>query len=1073
MLGRRLLKRLTRLGLATYAMTWCMTFTVCASENPVADIIVADTASLIVESSDTGSDTGILTEGDTGIISADNPADIHEGGDIIVGNDEDDIILTYDTPTVSDDIITELTEDAVAGEDMVIGTYGNEEYMEADGAGGVGLPGPAINNVKELRINYGDNISIDQREDFKYSITAMRTTESGVSWETDVTNLTTKGTLSWGLYDVNGFDEEIINATSIKSMPKKLHGITVTKVPGSVDVVVSFENADPRAKVYLVAAYKEHEDDSYVAIGKCHVDVKITGTVEDLEAHLPQKSLNVEMYKTTNTLPVTIRMSDAGRSGETPDFNITEVSFDSKYSMLNNYFNISVNPVNEEKYNLVIIANEDAINDDSVVDMFKSYKKGISTNLNLNVTDGKNSTILTTLEKITFTFGDEKPTAKTVKATGTLGFDCWRATDFSLLYNISSLNFTGAKVGRIAVPDKDKDAWAKLGIKMVDDGDEQFIYSTLNLTKKGNGKLNLVAFIDDPSYNLPDGYNVTVPVSYKIIDSTPTLSFEKSSVSLNKNAKDTVQVVCTLKSGLKSSYDSVKIRVMDSKGETEYDTWSNRPIIADYTNYKNLIYIKLKPTERAKFGASYKVRVSIVSGFCGRESASKDITVKMLSEKNSANMDISLKSKGSIDASTPYQPLNLTITGKNVNLYGMDYGDFDCSIALKNKTDITDYFWPDFYDDGKGNFICEIYENEPFILLKKGLGGQQAIANITVNINGTLLSKTCSFKIGESTITPKLNTDKITMNPVYDAPHFEVILGGNGELYDYNVEFLDKSKKNASSHFEYEVKSNGFTKWIHVNLTSMSDMAGKTWTMKITPVVSGCNLTAKSASVTITVLGAKKSAVTMSAKTNGSIDVVRDDTFAAFDLDYKNMHDPYAWYINTTVLNITDSKKNDVTEKFNCSLFSNLVKIRRGSGVDDIAEGTYKATIEADLGAGGKVTTVASFKVVRGNTKTKISPTSITLVNRDYVKSCPVNIEHISDVNEITNVTLGAYDDVFELVEYGSKEEWRVKLKYGYVEKTKKGVPISSKVKKTVPVNVYYNGSSKPDKVSLTVYIEP
>ena len=185
------------------------------------------------------------------------------------------------------------------------------------------------------------------------------------------------------------------------------------------------------------------------------------------------------------------------------------------------------------------------------------------------------------------------------------------------------------------------------------------------------------------------------------------------------------------------------------------------------------------------------------------------------------------------------------------------------------------------------------------------------------------------------------------------------------------------------------------------------------------------------------------------------------------------MHDPYAWYINTTVLNITDSKKNDVTEKFNCSLFSNLAEIRRRSGVDDIAEGTYKATIEADLGAGGKVTTVASFKVVRGNTKTKISPTSMTLVNRDYVKSCPVNIEHISDVNEITNVTLGAYDNVFELVKHGSMDKWRVKLKYGYVERTKKGVPITSKVKKTVPINVYYEGSNKPDTVKLTVNIEP
>ncbi len=49
MLKRKLLTRLTRLGLALYAMTWCMSFTVCAAENPIADLSVAGTVELMTE----------------------------------------------------------------------------------------------------------------------------------------------------------------------------------------------------------------------------------------------------------------------------------------------------------------------------------------------------------------------------------------------------------------------------------------------------------------------------------------------------------------------------------------------------------------------------------------------------------------------------------------------------------------------------------------------------------------------------------------------------------------------------------------------------------------------------------------------------------------------------------------------------------------------------------------------------------------------------------------------------------------------------------------------------------------
>ena len=47
MLKRKILTRMTRLGMAMYATFWCMSFTVCASDNPVSDLVMQDTAAIL------------------------------------------------------------------------------------------------------------------------------------------------------------------------------------------------------------------------------------------------------------------------------------------------------------------------------------------------------------------------------------------------------------------------------------------------------------------------------------------------------------------------------------------------------------------------------------------------------------------------------------------------------------------------------------------------------------------------------------------------------------------------------------------------------------------------------------------------------------------------------------------------------------------------------------------------------------------------------------------------------------------------------------------------------------------
>ncbi len=70
MLGRKFLKRFTRLGLSAYLMTWCMSFTVCASDYPISDLT---TENLTVEAAEASSlvDDEEITEQDTDAPDAD------------------------------------------------------------------------------------------------------------------------------------------------------------------------------------------------------------------------------------------------------------------------------------------------------------------------------------------------------------------------------------------------------------------------------------------------------------------------------------------------------------------------------------------------------------------------------------------------------------------------------------------------------------------------------------------------------------------------------------------------------------------------------------------------------------------------------------------------------------------------------------------------------------------------------------------------------------------------------------------------------------------------------------------
>ncbi|MCR5405144.1 MAG: hypothetical protein K6E91_15185, partial [Butyrivibrio sp.] len=126
MLGRRLLKRMTRLGLAMYATVWSMSFTVCAYDNPIADMAVGGQMALLSQAEETLTGEDYEPE-DFGIssdeVDAEDVAVEEETADsVIEDTDSSDALISEnndETPDIEDseELLEEVPEEEIITED--------------------------------------------------------------------------------------------------------------------------------------------------------------------------------------------------------------------------------------------------------------------------------------------------------------------------------------------------------------------------------------------------------------------------------------------------------------------------------------------------------------------------------------------------------------------------------------------------------------------------------------------------------------------------------------------------------------------------------------------------------------------------------------------------------------------------------------------------------------------------------------------------------------------------------------------------------------------------------------------
>ncbi|MCR5508413.1 MAG: hypothetical protein K6F34_06985, partial [Lachnospiraceae bacterium] len=147
MIGRKLLTRLTRLGLATYAMTWCMSFTVCAAEHPIADMAVAGNGAIMVAAEN--DDTEIPVEQEI----PDTPV----GEEIEIEQEEEIPVEVLDVDVTSDEEVQEAEVETEVADETVI-----EEDPETE------LLGASVANA--IYFNPGSvTIDLDNNESAQYA----------------------------------------------------------------------------------------------------------------------------------------------------------------------------------------------------------------------------------------------------------------------------------------------------------------------------------------------------------------------------------------------------------------------------------------------------------------------------------------------------------------------------------------------------------------------------------------------------------------------------------------------------------------------------------------------------------------------------------------------------------------------------------------------------------------------------------------------------------------------------------------------------------------------------------------
>ena len=899
---------------------------------------------------------------------------------------------------------------------------------------------------------------------------------------------------SSGALDNNRFTWQIFNFTENGLGDIKDKSVQILPYDDNTQAILNFAEYEHDMRLCVVVNYNNYvELPTYGFIylpdvgAVAFIDAK--AAVPELEAHLPETSIKAQIYKAKNPVPVTIRTANFSESYKV-DYRIKSASFVNHEYL--KYFNTDIL---DDGRTVTIKASSYVLNEMNKTELASLVKKKLSTQLYIVAEVNGIEKSYTTSENLTISMSAALPTAKDIKVVNTVEFNSYYA-----LEETRELKFEGVDPNGIYL--SSDGSLYELGMHQA--GIYHLQLHPSNITsKKGTIKLRFYIY-DSVNWNLPGGFYLDLPVKYVIKYEPPVLKLNQTSVTLNSKFNQSANVTFSLTGNIEPEYAAnskteIIYKYYDSKNKQIDETDFPFTVERAYSNYIFDGSVVIKCNENTKPGVTYKLELTpFHTGCYGRP---KTITIKTVAAKNEDKVSISVKGKGSIDAAVPYMysRLNLALTAKNANLY-QNFKAF--SASLKNGTDVTDYFYVGSYDGySKSLQVYAAYNGEKAFPLLDGdikLAGQQVNFKFSFDLAGSdnpadYVNATYSTKIANKKVTPKLKTASIAINPQYYNSSNDIYIPFNSEnswYYDYNIvsDLGENSPFEADVFSEYDI----FLK-LSPKTGDLTSYAGKTITYKVTPVVPGGNV--GTATFKVVIQNPAKVKISVSAKASGYIDAICDRTYTSINVAFKNVYMTNSTSMEYECIDISTKQGKSVinaTEWFSTwsggysrGSYSPIVIFRR-SGVD-IPAGTYKAVIRSyyyDSAAGTSdirasyVDTTVNFKVKRSKVKFSVTPSTVTLINRDYARSASVTISpKTPGMNAIKDIRItGRYEGNLSLTRVGDTDTYRLEFSNNYFEGSwvkKTWMAITKNVTRTIPAEVYFDGSTVPEKINLKVKIIP
>ncbi len=1176
MLGKKILKRLTRLGLSAYLMMWCMSFTVCASDFPVSDMVMEDKAAVAIDATENeasdeneeildndsapATEDGLSLTGDLAVPSDDIESDDEEIADVIVDdtipaeNEESDDAAAEDEEALAADDVDDVTED--------VEVIDSDELQNINGT----MNGTIVILRPQLKLNVSEMKTTEKKLSFYAGYSSVLLSDHEIVWELLDENfapldenlaeiersegfscnvtIDSYGPLTFyvvvkdAYYEGSAGDKckvEFLGPDTgyIETISLNLHDIVITDktVPLEIEVAdftpangrleksclkkhildskmtditdeisskimikddgtISLEGLTKSFVFYVKVEYENPwlDNTDWWPSDICRVQYVAPEDEAKVEIEFPQKSINVELYKPENILPVNI-LADYGEllaaSEYSNSYYITDAYFAD--SDMNHYFEISV--VDGDQLN--IRASDYVVNGPyTVTEINKMVGSKYKSALVVTVCGSSFDKTFVTEDIVTFNIKKSAPTVKAGKLTFNpyatnvkmSDIDDGENDEFLPGYEMFEPAFTGAAVDGFYI--NASKSYAPTWV--ADYYNERIIITNdLNTTTKG-GKIPVIAHIREDEWRLPNRNRVQVDIPYAIKNVPPKVTVTGATKAILNPAvdpeKEYAEFTFTINSEDEPYCDDIICFVRDSKGKDANNAFE---IIKARTGDIFTISFSLKSTTP---GETYTISPTPVCKN-GKLGTAAKVTITVVSTKDSGKVGMTVSLKGELNAFDPnYSYVTATVTPKNIARFET------VTVSLKTsdgKPISEEYVYGITGSDGVTRIRQNVAGEHIFPLIEGNLDGKKIKANITgmylMGGKPEYVSVVKDITVKRNAVTPKLNANKATINPAYQDSqtiYFYATGSDSYTLFNYMCRVYCGKENIFNQSAELEYGTCSFT-LDSENIGDLSMYKGKTLEVRITPTLpAGLDdktfKELKTVTYKLTILDPAKSPVSVKASVKGSINSISYYSFAEISLKYKNIYNTGGYHLYAHFYPVKGDQSIDWDSKFSYypDYYNNeKLYVYRQEYYDTIPDGTYKIDIALKSGDIEICNTTASFKVAKGKVAFVISKGTMELYNNNTKRDTFVLKTKETSMDDVHSVVIADDSSIFDLYSLGNGK-YSIGLKRTengskYVEVDKKKNPITKAVTKTVKLNVYNEGSDKPATYSIKVKINP